>query len=380
MLAVANALIAKFVIADPSQDAEAKQDAAKDKTEKSPAAELAASDRRIALQKLVKRVIADPEKAPVVWDQVFSEDSPSTQLFSDAIESLHERKHFNVAVEGMLSAIRNGHAAPWMYDVLALEMKLAGRSPQEIARVLDSRIDFATSDVPQMLITIALLSRFEAFDEAVAMCREAAELDPESRDVWLLARSVADRAKQREAQVWARCGILTHVWNNGFALQHAEATKVLADLAAQCDRDGQSAEGQQILKLASDARAVDMQINLHWVGAADLDMFITEPGGEKCSYKNPVTKTLGRLVREEGVGSGAGARHTESYVCHTGLSGDYEIAVRFVLGKAVAGTAVVEIIQHAGTNRETRATKTITLAKDDVTVSTTLTEGRLVAK
>ena len=109
-------------------------------------------------------------------------------------------------------------------------------------------------------------------------------------------------------------------------------------------------------------------------------MFITEPGGEKCSYRNSVTKNLGRLVREEGVGSGAGARHTESYVCHTGLSGDYEIAVRFVLGKAVAGTAIVEIIKHAGTDRETRTTKTITLAKEDVKVSTTLKEGRLVAE
>ena len=114
--------------------------------------------------------------------------------------------------------------------------------------------------------------------------------------------------------------------------------------------------------------------------AADLDLLVTEPGGEKCSYKRRFTANGGRLVREDGVSEAPASKHYESYVCHTAPPGDYELAVRFVLGKAVAGTATLEIIQHKGTASEKRTTKKIILAKEDVVIKTTLANGRAVVK
>lgn len=329
---------------------------------------------------LAKQVLKDPDHAAAKWDEIFTREAPSAETLADAVAYLHGEMQYNVAVEGMLSAIRNDCAVPWIYDILAIEMKLAGRPADEISRVLQSRLDFSTSDIRQMLLTAALLSRFQAWDEALAVCREATEINPELSEPWMLGRSIADKSGRTEAQVFFRCGILKHCWENNFVLLHDEAKKAVTDIIARCDREGRSQLGQQFREQLTAAAIVDLEIRLTWVGPADLDLLITEPGGAKCSYKRRATANGGRLVGEDGVSKAEASKQSETYVCHTAPSGDYEIAVRFVLGKAVAGTATLEIIQHGGTEGQRRTAKTITLAKEDVTLKTTLQNGRAESK
>ena len=155
---------------------------------------------------------------------------------------------------------------------------------------------------------------------------------------------------------------------------------MLEELISKYDKEGKSDLGQQLRERLQSATAIDLEISLNWVGTADLDLFVTEPGGEKCSYKRLLTSNGGRLIQEDVLEAGADAKHQESYICHTAPSGDYEIAVRFVLGKAVAGAAVLEIIQHRGTPEEKRIRKTISLAKDDVVIKMNLEHGRRALK
>lgn len=331
-------------------------------------------------QSLAKRIQAASGRTADEWDRVFEDSAsrPDADVLTESIVLLHERNQFDAAVEGLLSAIRNDMASPWMYDVLAVEMKLANRPPKDIARVLQSRTDFATSSISELLLTAALMSRFEAWDQAISVCREATELNPEDPDVWLLSRSIADKSKNPEFRAWARGGILKHVWTNDAEILHEEARRVLKDLTEECDRTDQSALGQKIRELAEQAQAVDLQVRMNWIGPADLDLVITEPNGEVCSFRNRLTKNSGRLIREDGVTEDRrnGNRHLEHYVNHSALTGDYEIAVRFVLGSVPTGTAQLEIIQHAGTPRESRTLKTVRLAKEDVKVTVSLTDGR----
>lgn len=324
---------------------------------------------------IARRIIAQSDVI-TAWDQVLTQESLTSDQIADAIAYLHNEKQYDAAVEGLQSAIRNDRSAPWIYDVLALEMKLAGRPSKDIARVLESRIDFSTSDVQQMLITAALLSRFEAWDEAIAICREATELNPEIPQVWLLGRSVADKSKQIDAQVFFRCGILTYDWGTDFESHHEEARKVINELCVGLDKQKKKEQAESFRKQLTEANTRDLIVNLVWVGEADLDLAVVEPGGEKCSRKQRLTVNRGRLVREDSPGDSATARHMETYVCQTAPSGEYELRVQFVLGKAVSGTAVLEIIQHAGTPGEKRTSKTVSLGKDDAIVKVTLEEGR----
>jgi tetratricopeptide (TPR) repeat protein len=324
---------------------------------------------------IARRIIAQPDVIKA-WDQVMSQESLTNNQIADAVAWLHDKKHYEAAVEGLLSAIRNDRSAPWVYDVLALEMKLAGRPGKDIARVLESRIDFSTSDVQQMLITAALLSRFEAWSEAIAICREATELNPEIPQVWLLGRSVADKSKELDAQVFFRCGILTYDWGTDFESHHEEARKVVNELCLALEKQNQQEQATGFRKQLADANTRDLLINLVWVGDADLDLAVVEPGGQKCNRKTKLTLNRGRLVREDSPGESATAKHMETYVCQTAPSGEYELRVQFVLGKAVSGTAVLEIIQHAGTPAEKRTAKTVALGKKEAVVKVTLSGGR----
>jgi hypothetical protein len=324
---------------------------------------------------IARRIIAQPDVIKA-WDQVMSQESLTNNQIADAVAWLHDKKHYEAAVEGLLSAIRNDRSAPWVYDVLALEMKLAGRPGKDIARVLESRIDFSTSDVQQMLITAALLSRFEAWSEAIAICREATELNPEIPQVWLLGRSVADKSKELDAQVFFRCGILTYDWGTDFESHHEEARKVVNELCLALEKQNQQERAAGFRKQFADANTRDLLINLVWVGDADLDLAVVEPGGQKCNRKTKLTLNRGRLVREDSPGESATAKHMETYVCQTAPSGEYELRVQFVLGKAVSGTAVLEIIQHAGTPAEKRTAKTVALGKKEAVVKVTLSGGR----
>ena len=324
---------------------------------------------------IARRIIAQSDVI-AAWDQVLTQESLTSDQIADAIAYLHNEKQYDAAVEGLQSAIRNDRSAPWIYDVLALEMKLAGRPSKDIARVLESRVDFSTSDIQQMLITAALLSRFEAWEEAIAICREATEINPEIPQVWLLGRSVADKSKQIDAQVFFRCGILTYDWGTDFESHHEEARKVINELCVGLDKQKKKEQAESFRKQLTEANTRDLIVNLVWVGEADLDLAVVEPGGETCSRKRRLTANRGRLVREDSPGNSATARHMETYVCQTAPSGEYELRVQFVLGKAVSGTAVLEIIEHAGTSQEKRSSKTVTLGKEDAIVNVTLKDGR----
>ena len=361
-----------FCVATPQQAERASGSKSQQKTEDKAAEKEAKPE---AGASIARRIIAQPDVIKA-WDQVLSQESLTNNQIADAVAWLHDKKHYEAAVEGLQSAIRNDRSAPWIYDVLALEMKLAGRSSKDIARVLESRIDFSTSDVQQMLITAALLSRFEAWNEAIAICREATELNPEVPQVWLLGRSIADKSKQVDAQVLFRCGILTYDWGTDFEAHHEEARKVVNELCQDLEKQDQKEQSTTFRKQLADANTRDLSVNLVWVGDADLDLAVVEPGGEKCSRKQKLTMNRGRLVREDSPGDSATAKHMETYVCHTAPSGEYELRVQFVLGKAVSGTAVLEIIQHAGTPAEKRTAKTVALGKEDAVVKVTLDGGR----
>ena len=318
---------------------------------------------------LVEKVLADSRPPAKAWDDVLKTNTVTPEVLADAVSILHQQKKYDIAVEALQSSMRNNLAAAWMYEVLAMEMKLAKRPAKEIARVLESRVDFSSGDIPQLLIAVALLSRFEAWDEAMSVCREATELNPQLAESWLLARSVADKSKIPEHLVWARCGILTHVWTDDSAAIHDEARKVITQIAAEFDAVGDSSRAEVVRSQLREASAIDLMLVLRWVGSGDLDLIVTEPNGEVCSYRNRMTSEGGRFTHDDpGSASDGNATRYEQYVCRVAAAGDYTAAVRFVLGKATGGIAVLEVIHNAGTPQEARSTQTIKLAREDVKI------------
>ncbi len=335
------------------------------------------SARNSAAAKALLSSVRGKETSAEAWDTAFQNAEYSSEVLAEAVLQLHSRKQYPAVVECLLSSLRNDHANSWTYDVLANAMKLAGRPAAEIDRVLQSRIDFTPGDTSQMMLAAAMLSRFDADVEALRICRRAAETSPEVSQIWLFARSIADQSGVPEEQAWARLGILRYVWDDGYATHHQEALKVIQDVLRKLEADGNVNSAAAIREELSEATTVDLRIRILWSGTADLDLMVEEPDGEQCSYRNRMTRTAGRLVTVDSGGvADAGRIRMEEYVCRTAESGNYGVTLRFVTGKAVAGTAVLEIIQHQNSPAETKTQKKLTLGDKDILVPVVLESGR----
>jgi tetratricopeptide (TPR) repeat protein len=326
---------------------------------------------------LVQQVMASDKPPARAWDDAFRGARYASPVLAEAVYILHRAGQYDVAVEGLLSSLRNDHSQPWTYDVLAAEMGLAKRPAADIERVLVSRIDFGASDISQMMVTAAMLSRMNVRKPAIKLCRQAAELEPFLPEPWLLGRNIADSAEQTDAQVWARCGIIRYVHSGAFSADRREARETLLRLIDVAERNGDNRRGSDIRERLHAADAVDLRIVLRWVGAADLDLLVDEPGGARCDLRQRLTRAGGHLIREDGgMGKRTNGQRIEEYICHTAASGTYTAAVRFVFGKVVAGTAVLEVIRHENTSRESRTSTTIALSRKDTRLEIVLDDGR----
>jgi hypothetical protein len=261
---------------------------------------------------------------------------------AEAFALLHESRQYPLAVEGLLSAIRNNQGHPWMYTMLPMEMKLAEWPQEDIDRALLSRVDFATNDLSQMLITASLLSRLQSWDQAIALCKEATDRNPWVPEVWLKARTIADRSGDPRHILWTRTGILTHVWNRDADNLHKEAEQTVRDLLASATQNGSPDRAREIAKALDDALAWDLKITAQWAGDGD--------GGK--------------------------GRKKEEYRCQKAPTGNYEVVLRLVGGRVVTGNVLLRIARYSGTDKEQTDQIRVPVGKTDGRVRIAVNRGR----
>lgn len=275
-------------------------------------------------------------------------------MLAEVFTRLHREKQFDSAVEGIQAAIRHNQAQPWMYDVLAMEMELAGRPRKDIERALLSRVDFSGGDPAQALVTAAYLSRFGVWDPAMKIYREATERNPADPTAWIRAKQAADASRQIDHIVWVRTGILKHVWTGDYEALHAEARTKLEDLERTLRSSGDQSKADEISAKTQLALQRDLQIRIQWVGDGDVDLSVSEPGGAVCFHGNRRTRHGGQLISTSDGGTLQRDRtsHEEAYVCRKAPSGEYTATARLISGKVVSGQVVMTIVRYSNTSHE----------------------------
>jgi len=236
---------------------------------------------------------AGTEPPGEAWYRRFQQTTYPPKDVIRAVGKLHaaERHDENVAL--MTAAITLGQSQPWMYDVLPLSMKLAGRPQHEIERALTSRIDF---------------------------------------DV--------------DATEWACTGILTHVWTKDFQKRHDAARDAAADTVQELFKAGKMDRLKTFKAAMTQAERRDLLIKVEWSGNGDLDLRIKEPLGTTCSVGQTKTASGGLHIHD-----GFGPRREncyEKYICVEAASGKYELQIEHVDGNIVSKRCVVTIVSHVG--------------------------------
>lgn len=328
-------------------------------------------------RQLISRIRKDGRPAKIAWNTAFTQDAIGGAVLADAFLRLHNEEDYELAIEGIEAALRNDHAQPWMYDVLALEMTLAKRPQKQIDRVLLSRIDFTGGDPAQMLLTAAMLSRLNAWDQALGICREAVRRNPLQPAVWELARSIALKSKNSEEIIWACAGTIQNVWEGDFELLHAECRTELEELAASLQSSDRPELASKTIAALESASRRDLRIVVTWAGDADLDLIVQEPNNQRSSYRQRMTTNGGALIRQgHGGKSRSSATQTEEYVISRAPNGEYVGTIRYISGRVIGGKVRVKVTRYEGSAAEKTQTLTPTIGKADPKFRIQINRGR----
>lgn len=309
-----------------------------------------------------------------IWPRYFAQYKPAPRHVQTLIFRLHSAGQHEHVISAIQSALINGQSQPWMYEVLALSMEIAGRPPKEVERVVRSLTDFGAVDYGNMMYTAAYLARFDRREAALKLYRQASRLVPERPEPYVLGLRHARRLRSTEDVQWAACGILRYAWTRDYAELQREAENAALEAEESLRRAGDDQAADALRAALNEARQRDLVVRLEWSGAGDLDLLVEEPTGTVCSFENRDSPGGGVLVHD-----GYGPKQDncyDEYICAYGAPGDYRLQVRHAWGRIVGGRATLTVIQHAATPEEVSHSETIVLDGGEHVLSVTLAHGR----
>lgn len=271
-------------------------------------------------------------------------------------------------------SILAGKSQPWMYEVLALTMEIAGRPRAQIERVLLSTRDLIPADTTSLLFLAAYLARFERYTQAVRCCRQAAELEPTRLEPYVEALRFAKRGRDIDGMAWASVGVMAYGWGKQRDQYLDSAEAAVVEVQSAWEKSGERAKLTEFNKAVAEARRCDLHLRIEWTGAGELDLVVDEPSGSTCSRDNPNT-TAGGILVHDGLGPKPENCYDE-YVCPQAWSGEYKVRVRYGWGQIVGKRARLIVTRHKGTPQEEREIINVNIGMDDVLVRVSLRQGR----
>ena len=308
------------------------------------------------------------------WNQFFKENKPSHKIVWKMASRMNTKKQHGELIQFLQAALRNGHSQPWMYEVLAVSMRIKKFPNEEITRVLLSLSDFTPGDVPNLLVSASHLVRFKAYPQALKMYQQASKLAPAQPEPYALGLKLAILLKDTKAIQWAASGILKYDWATGYEKRHRNAHNAFANLIEDVKKSKDTKKITQLESQYIAAKQRDLTLRLEWSGQGDLNMSVEEPKKSVCSTKNK--RTAGGGVH---VFNGAGPtpkRCFEKYVCRKGFPGEYRIYIKHIAGSIVGKRARLIVIRYQGTDHETKSILHIPLDQREKYCRISLHEGR----
>jgi len=274
-----------------------------------------------------------------------------------------QRQHEVVAL--LRAALRSGQVQPWMYEALGLAMELSEMPGEEVERTLLSAADF-TNNPTHLLYIAQYLERFGRYDRALQLLREVAVRAPEQTEAYRRGLELAARQEDDEALRWATLAILRRAWPAEQRGIQDRARRMALAMIEEMRQRGDSAAAQQFTDQLKAAMFRDVVIKATWVGQADLDLMVEEPGGTVCSYRAPRTTGGGVLVGDlnTSLERSAGEGFSETYVCPEGFSGTYRVLLRQVWGRIPTGKVSVSVWTHGGSPQQVLRARVIELNDD----------------
>jgi hypothetical protein len=312
----------------------------------------------------------DPKK---IWQDALVKGVKNRGLIIATADFLVLANKFDHAVEFLKANLRQGIVVePWVYKALAVALRLAGGSNEDIERAEVSTADMEPKNARGYLEAATALAQDEKYGLALAFCRQAALLEPGLSQAYEEALGYAELARDPKAMQWAASNLLARDWPVENKQLHDRALQKIDALVKLLNQQGRKDEAERLTDaLASTARR-DLVIKLSWQGDADLDLHVLEPTGSMCSPLHRQTIGGGVLI-----GDSLADMTSETYLAAEGFSGDYEIQIEKVWGHPLNNKAQLKIICNQGTPDEYEQLLTVELkSRHSERIKVKLANGR----
>jgi hypothetical protein len=296
----------------------------------------------------------DPKK---IWQDALIKGIKNPGLIIATADFLVLANKFDHAVEFLKANLRQGILVePWVYKALAVALRLAGGSIEDIERAEVSTADMTPKSVRGYLEAAAALAQDEKYGLALAFCRQAALLEPGLPHAYEEALNYAELARDPKAMQWAASNLLGHDWPVDNKQLHDRALQKIDALTKLLNQQGRKEESERLAAALAGTSRRDLVIKLSWQGDADLDLHVLEPTGSMCSPLHRQTIGGGVLI-----GDSLADRTSETYLAAEGFTGDYEIEIEKIWGHPLNNKAQLKIIHQQGTPEEREQLLTVEL-------------------
>jgi tetratricopeptide (TPR) repeat protein len=332
----------------------------KDETKKAPkgndATQIASANldaTKVWQEKLDQRPVNDPGVIIAVADFLF------------------EHKQFHHAAEFLKATLRQGQVArPWVYEALIVALKESKQgTSEEIERAQLSLLDIQPQSAEGYLRAAQTMAEDKRFDQALAFCQQASQLEPNRAQIYTQAMSYAGQLKDLQAMEWAASNLLSRDWPSDNGNLQEKARGEVESLAALLKSERRQAEAAKMAAVADRCKVRDLVIELSWQGEAGLALQVKEPIGTVASFEHRQTPGGGTLIGD------TLSDPASSYIAAEGFTGDYEVTIRRLYGQPLGAKAKLKITQHKGTPEQTERIETVVLDRD-AKLHVTLDQGR----
>ncbi len=311
----------------------------------------------------------------VIWEEAFAKGGIDPGLVIATADFLFEAGQPYHVAELLKANLRHGVVVrPWVYEALAIALEMTKGDPEEIRQARMSAVALDPNDAQGFLQAARAMADGKQYDRAVAFCRQAALLEPNSPEAYSQALTYAQLSKDSKAMEWAAGKLVSQDWpSDNLILQKSAEGKMIA-LADTLRQEQRGTDAERLRAALQLLKERDLAINLTWETpggeTTGLEMEIKEPIGSVCSLQQKQTPGGGTLLSPSLTDS-----NRISYLAAQAFSGDYEITVRRIWGQTVGSRARLEVIHHLGTPRETRELHTVRLDQK-ATLRISLSGGR----
>jgi tetratricopeptide (TPR) repeat protein len=192
----------------------------------------------------------------------------------------------------------------------------------EALRILSNLAEIRPDDYRLMRVLAHRLEQWHESRMAIAVYQEVLKVkseEPQSyRDLGLALAD--DKQYQKAADML--CRVVNKQWDVRFPEIEALTACEIDHLA---DINGAAVKLDSLDKRLIKQLPVDIRVVIDWdADNCDIDLWVTDPSGEKCLYSNPLTKSGGRISRDFTGGYGP-----EEFKLKKAIPGKYKVEVHY---------------------------------------------------